>query len=50
MNLSLGCLFLFLGAVCLHFASHPTQAVTPWEMYMQILGKLSGKAFDGEQA
>lgn len=36
MNLSLGVLFLWLGAALLWVAFHPTNAKTPWEVFSEV--------------
>jgi hypothetical protein len=40
VNLALGVLFLWVGAGCLHLASHGIQASSPWEAYQTLLTKI----------
>lgn len=40
MNLAFAVFFLWMGAGALYFASHGVEAVTPWEGFMTILGRI----------
>ena len=42
MGLALGALLLWLGACLLWVAFHGTQAKTPWGVYQQVTGAMTG--------
>lgn len=40
MNLSLGIVFLFIGAALIWVASHGLDAASPWEVYQKVIAGL----------